>query len=571
VEEFDPRLECRVCTTGKEGLKAFAGGEWDIVLVDFKLPDLNGLEIIGSIREQVPGQRVIMISSHPDERLPVSSMKLGVQEFISKDQLFGSRLEDALRGIYDTAGARTVDATSARTVDATSARTVDTGGGTTADATGAASVGMTWDIPTCMAGVPGRERLPGPELELNVYSAILDTMGEGVLTIDDGGTIMYANPSFIDMLGRTPGSVFGANILDFIADPHVDTFRRHLDKSLGGKKTRFQIDLKRPSSGKSPDGPQKAEPGRGPGAKPTPYSRDGNFEVMVAQSPYESRGGGINGSVMVVTDISRLKAAQRFLQDANRRLKEADRQKSEFVGIVAHDFGTPLGVMKGFLEILLMGLNGPLNEKQEQKLRKIRASVSRLDALRKETLDITRMDLGKLELDVRREDFSGIVKEALEEISIMAGDKKQELSLNLPGELVVECDRQRIRQAVDNYLSNAIRYTPEGGTITVSAVSTAPAGNGDGDGENGGDTVRFCVSDTGRGIAGDDLENVFLRFYRSGPKVEGSTGLGLSVVKGIIEAHGGRVWCRSDLGAGSSFYFEIPRFRPSSQRASPMK
>ena len=130
----------------------------------------------------------------------------------------------------------------------------------------------------------------------------------------------------------------------------------------------------------------------------------------------------------------------------------------------------------------------------------------------------------------------------------LAERKRQTIEIHAPDELMAKYDSIRIFRVMENYLSNAIRYTSEGGEIEISV-------------EEGGSEVAVCVKDNGRGIPPEELENVFLRFYRIGERVTGSTGLGLSIVKGIMKAHGGRCWAKSEgVGKGSKFCFTLPKY-----------
>ncbi len=237
---------------------------------------------------------------------------------------------------------------------------------------------------------------------------------------------------------------------------------------------------------------------------------------------------------------------ERQLVEVNRKLREADQLKSEFVSIMSHDLGTPMTVIKSFAQILLISAMGELNDQQKHAVDKIIEGIDRLDRLRKDTLEIARLDLGRIELKKEEARLRELIEESVSGLRSLAEAKGQDLRVELEGKLETVCDRGRIAQVVENYVGNAIRYTQEGGRIEIDGV--------DEDGR-----IHVTVSDNGRGIPKGEEENVFRRFYRVGEKVEGSTGLGLSIVKSIIEAHGGSVWCESTEGEGSSFHFTIPK------------
>jgi len=241
------------------------------------------------------------------------------------------------------------------------------------------------------------------------------------------------------------------------------------------------------------------------------------------------------------------------LEEANEKLKDAARMKDEFVSILAHDLGTPMAAMIGNIELLKEGLFGTINDKQANKLDAILRNVLRVNNLRKNTLHLSRMDRGTMTLDKSRANMNDLLGEAMEDIHRLADEKNQVIENELPDMETLECDPEKIRQVVDNYLSNAVRYTGEGGAIRVGGEATWDLKSGRGD-------VTVWVKDNGRGVPAEDLERIFERFYRSGERIEGSTGLGLAIAKSIVEAHGGRTWCESDgEGTGSTFYFSLPR------------
>ncbi len=235
------------------------------------------------------------------------------------------------------------------------------------------------------------------------------------------------------------------------------------------------------------------------------------------------------------------------LAAVNKKLVEADEIKNEFISILAHDLGTPMAVMIGHLQLLSKGIYGELTERQKINVQKILNNARRLNKLRADTLDISRIDRGTFDLEKEVLLISVLLQEAVDDMRELAAEKQQQIALDLPDLGIVNCDGNRIRQVLDNYISNAIRYTGEGGKIAVG-------------GEVNKKEVRIWVKDNGRGIPPEELHKVYKRFYRTGDKVEGSSGLGLAIVKGIIGTHGGRAWCESEGdGKGTTFFFTLPR------------
>jgi two-component system phosphate regulon sensor histidine kinase PhoR len=221
-------------------------------------------------------------------------------------------------------------------------------------------------------------------------------------------------------------------------------------------------------------------------------------------------------------------------------LKQIDRLKNEFVSTVSHDLRSPLTAILGYVDLL--DRVGPLNEQQREFTRRVQNSVKSITSLVNDLLDLGRIEAG---FDSHKEmvPLDGTIRYALETLGGQISDKKLNLHLNLPQDTPqLRGNPIRLRQMIDNLIGNAIKYTPEGGEITVEVESQK-------------DQIIFRVSDTGPGIPPADQPHVFEKFYRAGnvPKGVGGSGLGLAIVKSIVENHQGRVWVDSLLGKGSAF------------------
>ena len=215
---------------------------------------------------------------------------------------------------------------------------------------------------------------------------------------------------------------------------------------------------------------------------------------------------------------------------------------------VAHELRTPLSVIKGNLEALLDGVYQPTDE----NLSLVYDEVLLLERLINDLREVSLAEAGELRLDMSEVDIEDLVSQAIGFFKPQAEEKGVELSVEIsPGAHKVRGDQQRIRQVLHNLLSNALRHTPGGGKITVGVktiVSPDPE-------------VSVSVSDTGSGIAPEDLPHVFERFYRGDPsraRRSGGTGLGLVIAKELVEAHGGRIWIESMPGKGTTVTFTLP-------------
>jgi signal transduction histidine kinase len=236
------------------------------------------------------------------------------------------------------------------------------------------------------------------------------------------------------------------------------------------------------------------------------------------------------------------------LADKSHQLEVASQHKSEFLANMSHELRTPLNAIIGFSEVLSEKMFGELNEKQEEYSKDIHASGQHLLSLINDILDLSKIEAGRMELELSDFHLPTAIDNALMLVRERAGRRSIALHTAVDAQLgQIQADERKIRQVVLNLLSNAIKFTPEGGRIEVSALPR--------DG-----SVEVSVSDTGVGIAPQDHEAVFQEFRQVGTaekKAEG-TGLGLTLCRKFVELHGGRIWVKSELGVGSTFTFTIP-------------
>jgi signal transduction histidine kinase len=241
----------------------------------------------------------------------------------------------------------------------------------------------------------------------------------------------------------------------------------------------------------------------------------------------------------------------REIADKSRQLEVASQHKSEFLANMSHELRTPLNAIIGFSEVLTDRMFGELNEKQEEYLKDIHASGTHLLSLINDILDLSKIEAGRMELELTDFHLPTALDSALTLIRERAGRRNVALHTNIDNRLgEIRADERKIRQVVLNLLSNAIKFTPEGGRIDVAAAPRVGS-------------VEISVSDTGVGIAPEDQEAVFEEFRQVGTaekKAEG-TGLGLALCRRFVELHGGKVRVQSEVGRGSTFTFTIPVHR----------
>ena len=255
------------------------------------------------------------------------------------------------------------------------------------------------------------------------------------------------------------------------------------------------------------------------------------FFLLRATPVYEEQGR-IAGATVIMQDVTRLR---RF-----------DELKNDMVATVAHEFRTPLTSLRMAIHLCLEGVAGPLSDKQNDLLHAGREDCERLQAFVNELLDLARLQSGQVRMNVRAVTSRSLLDAALAVHRAGAEEKRVALAASaMPGSERVLADPEQISIVLSNLLSNAIRHTPSGGKVDVEARDSQGF-------------VRFEVRDTGEGIAPQYQAAIFNKFYRVPGAAAGAAGLGLSLCKEIVEAHGGQIGVSSQIGAGSTFWFTLP-------------
>jgi len=239
----------------------------------------------------------------------------------------------------------------------------------------------------------------------------------------------------------------------------------------------------------------------------------------------------------------------REIEDKGREIETANRHKSEFLANMSHELRTPLTAIIGFSEVLSEKLFGELNDKQNEYMDDIVSSGRHLLSLINDILDLSKVEAGRMELDLTKFDLPTAIDNALILIRERATRRGIRLRHSV-GEQLGEVlgDERKFKQILLNLLSNAVKFTAEGGRIDVDAVLTNGA-------------VEISVSDTGIGIAPENQETIFEEFRQVGTdysKKREGTGLGLTLTRKFVELHGGKIWVGSEVGKGSTFTFTLP-------------
>jgi signal transduction histidine kinase len=244
----------------------------------------------------------------------------------------------------------------------------------------------------------------------------------------------------------------------------------------------------------------------------------------------------------------------RKLEVAHQQLKEIDRLKSMFLSHVSHELKTPLTSIKGFVDNMLDGVAGDLQGKQREYLGRVRVNADRLTRMITNLLDLSRIEAGTQQLDLEQVRLFDLVEEVMAQLRPIAASKQLVLEIACPDPtLQIVADRDKFIQVMTNLADNAIKFTPVGGKITVAITRNNP------------ERVRITVKDTGEGIPADVITKLFRPFYQAsrqpGTHAKG-LGLGLSIVKTLVELHGGTISVTSEVGKGTEFCILVPMLKP---------
>ncbi|MBL7208730.1 MAG: PAS domain S-box protein [Dehalococcoidia bacterium] len=338
----------------------------------------------------------------------------------------------------------------------------------------------------------------------NQSQAILSSMAEGIVVRDSENRIILVNSAAEELLNLNLEDVLGKDADDYLAVKKKDT--------------------------------EEVERKEASGEVVAPLIRKvGDKMVSINVRPIQTADGQRSGAVCAIRDIT--------------ELAKVDQMKTEFVSTVSHELRTPLTSIKGYVDLVVDGEAGEITEMQRNFLGIVQSNTDRLVGLINDLLDISRIESGRLELNITTVPLDQVIREVAVSLHNQIEEKKLSLELAPPqGPIQVRGDRARITQVLTNLLSNAYKFTPEGGKINVSAKVTDSQ-------------VQVDVADTGTGISAQDRKKLFTRFFRvdsSTTRDIGGTGLGLTIAKSIVEMHGGKIWVESEIGKGSTFSFTLP-------------
>jgi PAS domain S-box-containing protein len=471
---------------GVEALEALAREKFDLLLLDIKMPRMDGLQVLKRARESWPAMVVVMMTAHGSEEVAVAAMKEGAVDYISKPFSNEDMLKRVERAI-------------------TYNRTVQ----------------------------ENRQLQEALAAEQRKTEAILEGMAELLIAVDTSGTIISVNRMTEYMLGRDRQALIG----------------KDLDKL-------FEVCF----SG-DPDPPLRKVLSSGSAALDNSYFINGplgTIPVLSSATPLYDNAGHLLGAVEIIRDISTLKALER--------------EREDFVSMLSHDLKNPITAIVGSLDLVREGRLGPVNKDQREFIESAEESCSEMVEMINSLLDIHKFEAGRMVMKCSPERLQVLLDKVVAQYSTAAEKGLIRLSCDVPADLP-ECtlDRSTFVRMMGNLLSNALKFTPEKGVITVSAdlvqelfpltkvipaglypaaVMTQP-----------GSFLRITVKDSGVGMPRESLAEIFDRFVQARNRREGKTrgtGLGLAFCRKVMDAHKGLIWAESEEGNGSVFNVLLP-------------
>lgn len=345
--------------------------------------------------------------------------------------------------------------------------------------------------------------------ERNRLASILNSMTSAVLVVDEQQKIILSNPMAAAFLGIQNDKAIGKPIHDVVTHTEIRLLFNFLAQHPSEYLTR-EIEIVNP---------------------------DGNTMTVKANlAKVRNYMGKAMGIVMVLNDIS--------------REKDLDKVRTEFISITSHELRTPLAAIKEAVSLIIDGVTGPVNDKQHKFLDMARRNIDRLTAIINDLLDLSKIASGKVVLQRVDTNINHLLEEVAATFDPVATEGNIRITLALDSKLPqVKVDRAKITQVLSNLVSNALKFTPKGGQVTLGSMYKSK-------------DITLWVRDSGIGIAKNNFDKLFKKFQQienTLTRSVGGTGLGLAISKEIIEMHGGRIWVESEMGKGSTFYFSLPR------------
>ncbi len=451
---------------GREGIHRGTSMEYDLYLIDLKMPDHDGTEVLRKIRETYPEAICVIMTAFASIDTAVETTQLGAYHYIAKPFT-----PDELRHLVDRALERRWYILEARRLREEE-----------------------------------RRRMLEVAHEKSRSRTIINSIDDGILVVNQQGELVLHNPRFLQLLNLSGNVKSGQPILHLLPESMAGQLREILEGGNKLKALRQEIVIEPPA----------------------------RLVVMVNMAPVLDEQGNLLGVVSVLRDIS--------------ELKQLELLKSQFVNMVAHELKAPLAAINGYIDMVVNRTLGDEPETYEKYLNRSLQRSEALMALINDLLNISRLEAGKVRREIERVNLGKVVEEIT--AFFLPQVQKRNLSVSLDaGEAVfIDADREEIRRVFTNLLSNAIKYNVESGSIRISVRRDGPR-------------AEVVVGDSGIGMKPDEKARLFEEFFRAKntkTRYISGTGLGLSLVKKIVESYAGNIGVESEYGSGSRFTVTFP-------------
>jgi len=477
-EDYD----VRIARNGEEAMAVIEEREPSLVLLDYKMPKMDGMAVLEWARRHHPDIVFVMMTAHGDEALAVDLMRAGAYDYIKKP--FHIRdIPPICENALNVHNMRRIHS-------------------------------------------QFLEHIAAAQASERKFEALFKSAGEGIL-ISDGetGRVLDANPTFHDLFGYKRDELLGTNVAAIDASGAFSA-------AAQGRKAMEGVACTK---------------------------RDGSiFYADITSSVLEQEDRKVVQSIVRnITERKQLENAlhenAEKLKEQNVRLRELDKLKTDFLNTVSHELRTPLTSIQWSIDSLDAFVSEQEQSKVDTLLNILKDDTNRLANLIQDLLNFSRIEAGQLQIDKRPIDVADPLHRIIEETRAITDAKHVLIQTDIADSMPkASADPEKLRQVVSNLIGNAIKYSGGKASIVVIGARYRPPPV---------DAIEISVGDNGIGIAEEDRERIFDKFYRvSRKEVSGvpGTGLGLAIAKSIVEAHGGQVWVESDLGKGSRFVFTLP-------------
>lgn len=376
-----------------------------------------------------------------------------------------------------------------------------------------------------------KKRLEQELIESEVkYRDLFEKADDPMYTLDTGGYFQAINNAGLKALGCTKEDIIGSHISRWLTPESLRVSTEILQKQVSGDQLGQPVTLEI-------------------------ICKNGEHRLAEIRTRVIREGDRITGVHGIARDITEKKRLEQKVQQYHETLKkscedliEADRIKTEFISNITHELLTPLTSIRGFTELLYDETTGKINDEQKKSLQIILRNSDRLIRLIKDLLDVSHLEKNKLGMQFGLVSIEDVISKCMQDLQPQAKYKEITINQDIKPLPRIWGDGERLTQVITNLLANAIKFTPQKGTITVTAKEKQ-------------NEVKISITDTGIGIPHDQLSRIFERFYQidgSNSRKYGGAGLGLSICKSVVESHYGSIWAESDCN-GSTFHIVLPK------------